>query len=192
MSDFYREHYQAYSERTFHVNPAAFLTPLLKALPPGASLLDVGCGSGRDLLWFKNKGFQVTGLERSPGLARLARRNAGCQVIEADFETFDFSALAFDAILASGAFVHIPHERLEGVIGSIRRALVPNGLFYLSLKKGKGAETDGTGRTFYLWQASDLRQIFDRLGLAVLNSAKSESALNSKDLWLGYVLQVTG
>src|SRR6056297_2658876 len=140
MSDFYSVNYKAYAERTFAVDPAGFLTPFLDLLPPGASLLDVGCGAGRDLLWFKKRGFQVTGFEKSPGLADLARKNAGCDVIEGDFETFDFSAFSFDGILASAAFVHIPHDRLPDVIANICPALVKNGLIYTSLKKGEGAE----------------------------------------------------
>jgi len=39
----------------------------------------VGCGSGRDLLWMKKQDFDVIGFERSPGLAELARENAGCE-----------------------------------------------------------------------------------------------------------------
>lgn len=192
MSDFYRNNYQTYAARTFAVDPAGFLRPFLEVLPPGASLLDVGCGAGRDLLWFKKRGFKVTGFEKSPGLAGIARQNAGCEVIEGDFETFDFSSFSFDAVLASAAFVHIPHERLPDVIANVGRALVENGFFYISLKKGEGAETDDTARTFYLWREKPLRQIFDRLGLSVLTLTTSTSALNPGDTWLGCVLQLTG
>jgi len=190
MSDFYRENYKTYDQRTFTIDPSPFLGPFRQALPSGASILDIGCASGRDLVWFKKKGFAVTGFEKSPGLANLARKNAQCDVIEGDFETFDFSILSFDAILSAGAFVHVPHARLPEVIKSISRALRKNGYFYISLKEGEGTKTDDTGRTFYLWQDSDLRGIFERLGFAVLNYQTSESVMNSKDVWLGYVLRM--
>ena len=57
MSDFYHDNYKAYAERTLAVDPAGFLAPFLEVLSPFASLLDVGCGAGRDLLWFKKKAF---------------------------------------------------------------------------------------------------------------------------------------
>ncbi len=76
----------------------------------------MGCGSGRDLLWLKERGFKVMGFERSEGLAELARKNSGCEVIEGDFETFDFSPLSFDAVIASGSLVHVPHEKTSGYI----------------------------------------------------------------------------
>ena len=113
MKDFYSKNYKQYHERTFSVDPSPFLSPFIRALPKGASILDVGCGSGRDLLWLKKRGFKVAGLERSAGLAELARKNSGCEVLECDFETFDFSQLSFDAVISSGSLVHISHEKFQ-------------------------------------------------------------------------------
>ena len=190
MTDFYHTNYKEYDKRTFSIDPSPFLIPFLHVIPSGASILDIGCASGRDLVWFKNKGFTVTGFEKSPGLANLARKNAQCDVIEGDFEVYDFSFLSFDGIVASGALVHVPHDRIPDVIRNISRALVQNGFFYISLKKGKGTKTDETGRTFYLWRDGDLRKIFDGLGFEVLNFQSSESVMNSKDVWIGYVLRL--
>lgn len=190
MTDFYHTNHKAYDRRTFSIDPSPFLNPFLDAIPSDAAILDIGCASGRDLVWFKNKGFTVTGFEKSPGLAGLARKNAQCDVIEGDFEVYDFSIFSFDAVLASGALVHIPHDRLLNVVRNISRGLAENGYLYISLKKGEGIRADDTGRIFYLWQDADLRQIFDRLGLAVISFQSSESVMNSKDVWLGYVLRL--
>jgi len=57
MKDFYRENHREYFERTFNIDPSTFLSQLVAKLPPGSFILDVGCGSGRDLLWLKNCGF---------------------------------------------------------------------------------------------------------------------------------------
>ena len=93
MSDYYQENYKAYHEKTFSIDPSSFLTPLAQRLPAEAFVLDVGCGSGRDLLWMKKHGFEVIGFERSPGLAELAREITGCEIIEGDYETYDFSSI---------------------------------------------------------------------------------------------------
>lgn len=199
MPDYYTTNYRDYHEKTFSIDPAPFLAPFAETLPPGAHILDIGCGSGRDLLWLKKKGFAVTGFERSPGLAVLARQNAGCTVIEGDFETFDFAALSADALLASGSLVHLPHDRLPAVLVNILKALKPEpqstsgrppALAYISLKQGTGTRTDAQGRTFYLWQDSELRKIFARPGLAVRSFARSESAVGSGEIWLGYILDL--
>ncbi len=142
MSDYYQKNYKEYHEKTFFVDPSSFLTPIAEKLKPGATILDIGCGSGRDLLWFRQHGFKAVGFERSPGLADLARKNVGCEVIEGDFETYDFSRLSVDAIMLVGAFVHLPHNRVPEVLNSISTALKDDGIIFLSLKKGVGNVSD--------------------------------------------------
>jgi SAM-dependent methyltransferase len=93
MSNYYQKNYKAYHEKTFSIDPSSFLAPLAQRLSADAFVLDVGCGSGRDLLWMKKRGFDVIGFERSPGLAELARDNAACEVMEGDFESYDFSSI---------------------------------------------------------------------------------------------------
>ena len=75
------------------------------------------------------------GLERSPGLARLARESVGCEILEADYTLFDFSPFRVDGILLAGAFVHVPHGedevRLRGNCqrGKAGIILIPDRLF---------------------------------------------------------------
>lgn len=189
MVDYYQENFFDYHRETFSVDSSFYLNSFAARLPEGASILDVGCGSGRDLLWLKKRGFQVAGLERSAGLAALARENAGCKVIEGDFETYDFRGVDVDAILASGSLVHIPHGHFSKVIRNIQRALVRNGWIYISLKKGSGVRTDSTGRVFYLWEDVELQAVFKDLNFKLLHSSCTRSLLKTTDRWLGYVLQ---
>jgi SAM-dependent methyltransferase len=187
MSDYYQQNFRTYHEKTFFVDSARFLTPFAENLKPGATILDIGCGSGRDLLWLKKRGFKVIGFEKSPGLAGLARRNAGCEIIEGDFEIFDFSEIRTDAILFSGSLVHIEHDRLSNLIKKIANQTHAS-VIYLSLKEGAGAKSAADGRTFYLWDDKALKQLFRGLGFKVIDSSKSVSIVNPKDIWLGYVL----
>ena len=188
MSDYYQQNYRTYHEKTFFVDSASFLTPFAENLEPGATILDIGCGSGRDLLWLKKLGFKVIGFERSPALADLAGRNAGCEVIEGDFETFDFSGLQADGLLFAGSLVHIEHDTLASLLENITNATRAK-IIYVSLKQGAGLKTGADGRTFYLWYDKDLRKLFEKLGFQVIDSSTSASLVDSKDIWLGYVLQ---
>ncbi|MEW6076570.1 MAG: class I SAM-dependent methyltransferase [Thermodesulfobacteriota bacterium] len=188
-TDFYQNHFREYFKRTVAINPAPFLTPLIDNLAKDATVLDIGCGSGRDLLWLKERGFRVTGFERSPGLAKLAAAHAGCDVITGDFEQYDFSRFSFDAVMACGSLVHVPQGRLAGVLQNILRALTPSGISYVSLKQGRGLKSDAFGRTFYFWEKTLLDELWRELGLTVVHAAASRSALNSGDDWLAYVLR---
>jgi len=188
MADYYQQKYKAYHEKTFFVDPASFLTPFAENLKPGATVLDIGCSSGRDLLWLKKNGFKVIGFERSPGLADLAGKNAGCDVIEGDFETFDFSNIQTDAILFCGSLIHIEHDRLANLIEKVANQIHAS-VIYLSLKEGTGVKTAVDGRTFYLWDDKVLKKLFGKIGFHVIDSSKSNSLVDPKDIWLGYVLE---
>jgi SAM-dependent methyltransferase len=192
MQNFYQNNYQAYHEKTFSIDPSSFLSPLAKRLPPEAFVLDVGCGSGRDLLWMKKRGFEVIGFEQSPNLAELARDNAGCEVIEGDFETYDFSSILVDAVMLIGALVHVPHETFPNVFENITSAISDDGNVLITLKEGSGNSTAPDGRTFYLWEDPKLRELFDSLGFKLCDFLSSVSKTGSGDVWLSYVLDKSG
>ena len=174
------------------MDPSPFLTPFAEKLKPGATILDIGCGSGRDLLWFRQRGFEVVGFERSPGLADLARENARCEVIEGDFETYDFSRLSVDAIMLVGALVHLHYIKVPEVLNLINRALKDDGIIFLSLKKGAGNTSDSHGRVFYLWNDGELRDLFKDLGLDVIDYFQQSSTIGTDEVWIGYVLEKAG
>jgi SAM-dependent methyltransferase len=189
VKDYYHKHPNEYHEQTFHIDPTPFLTPLAYHLKPGDTILDIGCGSGRDLLWFKQRGFHVIGFERSSGLAELARENVGCEVFEGDFETHDFSDIHADAILLVGALVHVPHERVNDILQHVTNGLKEGGKVLITLKEGDGRYTDDQGRVSYLWKDTDLRKIFADLNFCILDFKKQISLVRESDTWLGYVLE---
>jgi SAM-dependent methyltransferase len=193
--DFYAHNFRAYFDATAGIDPAPFLGPFVRHLIPGDRVLDVGCGSGRDLRWLQDQGMQVTGFERSAGLARLARRHAGCDIIEGDFCTYDFSVLKMDALLLCGALVHIPRHRLAAVLENILPALDPGSrrrIVYLSLKEGHGSATDPKERVFSFWQEDALQSLFIACGMRIVNFQRRLAADGSGSLWLGYVLYHQG
>jgi SAM-dependent methyltransferase len=192
MQDYYQKNYQAYHEKTFSIDPSSFLKPLARRLPAEAFILDVGCGSGRDLLWMKKRGFDVIGFERSPGLAELARENTGCEVIEGDFETYDFSSILVDAVMLVGTLVHVPHERVPNVLENITSAIPDDGLVLITLKEGSGDLKDPDGRIFYLWEDPKARELLDTLGFRVCDFSTSVSKTGSGEFWMTYVLDKTG
>jgi len=189
MYDYYETNAAEYCASTIQIDPSSFLEPLARHLAPGAMILDIGCGSGRDMRWFKERGFKPTGFERSPSLAEMARSHSGCAVIEGDFETYDFSGLSGDGVVLTGALVHIPHDRFKAVLINILQALVPGGHALITLKEGLELKETSHGRTFYLWQDPDLRSVFADLNLRVVEFSRDVSKVRDTDIWLGYVLK---
>jgi len=192
LDRFYRTHAATYHKETAPVDPTPFLEPLRRCLTPGATVVDVGCGSGRDLLWLRQRGFTPIGLDKSPELAELARRHSGCRVIVADFEYFDFTSFSCDALLLVGALVHLPHERLVACLHRLLSGLKPGGMVVLSLKQGRGVQKAADGRIFYLWQQSDLTPALHQAGLSVVDFSTQGSLLQNVDIWLSYLLKKSG
>ncbi|VFQ43599.1 class I SAM-dependent methyltransferase [Desulfoluna butyratoxydans] len=190
--DYYEQEAQRFFDATVNIDPTPILTPLAEALLPGARILDIGCGSGRDLLWLKERGFYPHGLEPSPALAALAETHSGCPVTVGELTTTDFLDRPWDGILVSGVLVHLPHGTVPGHLLRLAGALADGGRLYVSVKEGKGEGTDADDRSFYYWQDDDFRQVAQGAGLSVLSMSRSASARGNADIWLGYLLKAEG
>ena len=189
QSDYYEIHAGDYHNKTFAADPSIFLSPFVQLLPAQPRILDIGCGSGRDLLWLKQRGFEPTGFERSASMAKLARNQSGCPVIEGDLETFDFSAGSWNAVMLVGSLVHIPHERFFFTIRKTLSGFSSPCVVLLTMKEGDGKIHCADGRTFYLWNDAVLGEIFAGLNLEMMTFFRNVSAIGSKESWIGYVLK---
>ena len=70
--DYYNKHAQEFIASTFEVDMESLYQPFLVFLPESAKILDVGCGTGRDTLAFKDKGYQVEAIDYSEELVERA------------------------------------------------------------------------------------------------------------------------
>ncbi|MFW1814396.1 class I SAM-dependent methyltransferase [Acinetobacter guillouiae] len=123
-------------ESTFQIDMESLYQSFLRYLPDNALILDLGCGSGRDTLAFKNKGYQVVATDYSKKLVDKASKLVG---IDVRFESFyELSELnLYDGIWASASLLHCERKRLPEVIGKILAALKMNGICYMSFKYGE-------------------------------------------------------
>jgi SAM-dependent methyltransferase len=189
--DFYTTRADEYREQTLRVDPTEFLTPLVERLEPGARVLDLGCGAGRDLRWLRQRGFRVSGVERSRPLAMFAREYANCPVLEADFTLLDMAAHPCEAILCIGSLVHLEPPEVARLLGRLLNALAPRGLLFVSLKEGTGTRRLPDGRVFHLWQQQALERLLRKRG-DPLHFRRTVSALRPDETWLGWVVDARG
>ena len=108
--------------------------------PPPFTILDLGCGPGRDLLTFSALGHVAVGLDGAPEFARMAREQSGCEVLEQDFLALDLPVGRFHGVFANASLFHAPSAALPEVLEQLRRSLRPRGVLFSSNPRGGGEE----------------------------------------------------
>jgi SAM-dependent methyltransferase len=142
---FYRSNAQSYAD--WAKAPSTRLRAFLALVPPGGSILELGCGAGNHSAVMLEAGFAVRATDGSPEMAEIASRRLGHPVEAMRFDELDARA-AYDGVWASACLLHVPRDQLEGILGRIHRALKPSGVFYASFKIGEGDGRDNLGRYY--------------------------------------------
>lgn len=143
---FYNQNAFLFFENTFHVDMKNIYEIFLKYMPQGGKILDVGCGSGRDALYFKNAGFVVDAFDYSESLVELAKEKTGLDIQHQSFYDLDV-VNEYDGIWACASLLHCDRGRLHEVMQKMMNALKANGVCYVSFKYGDQDRTQD-GRSF--------------------------------------------
>jgi SAM-dependent methyltransferase len=122
-------------------NYAALLGSLEGAGP--FTLLDLGCGPGRDLDAFRAAGHEAVGLDGCAAFCAMARERTGCEVLEQDFLGLDLPEARFDGVFANASLFHVPSRELPRVLGQLHRALKPRGVLFASNPRPSGEDRAG-------------------------------------------------
>ncbi len=104
------------------------------------TLLDFGCGPGRDLWHFAQLGHTAVGLDGAQRFVEMARRHSGCEVLHQDFLELDLPQARFDGVFANASLFHVPSADLPDVLGRLSRALRPGGVLFCSNPRGDDQE----------------------------------------------------
>ncbi|WP_159945609.1 MULTISPECIES: class I SAM-dependent methyltransferase [unclassified Nocardiopsis] len=104
----------------------------------GGPVVDVGCGTGRNTAHLHGLGLEVSGIDLSPGMLAVARRNhPGLRFSEGSMTGLDLPEAALGGIAAVYSTIHVPLELLPGVFAAFRRALVPGGEVLVVFQAGE-------------------------------------------------------
>lgn len=158
---FYRSNAQAYAE--WAKAPSTRLTGFLALLPPGGSILELGCGAGNHAAKMLAAGFALRATDGSPEMAEIASRRLGHPVEAMLFHDLDEDR-AYDGVWASACLLHVPRHQLAGVLARIHRALKRDGVFYASFKVGDGDGRDALGRYYNYPSPQWLQSVYAEAG----------------------------
>lgn len=144
--EYYNLNAESFYKQTIDVDMEDLYRPFLSYLPKHAKILDLGCGSGRDTLAFKNQGYDVDAIDYSEELIKKASQFTGLKVIHQSF--YDLSVKnKYHGIWACASLLHCERNRLFDVIHRIKAALLDQGVCYISFKYGD-SDREKEGRQF--------------------------------------------
>jgi len=107
---------------------------------PPYSILDLGCGPGRDLHRFRSLGHDVVGLDGSKAFVGMARSYSGCEVLQQDFLAMTLPEDRFDGVFANASLFHVPSSELPRVLRELAATLRARGVLFCSNPRGHNEE----------------------------------------------------
>jgi SAM-dependent methyltransferase len=146
------EHYdiraEGFWDGTRDHNVSQNITAMLKYIvgEAGLTILDFGCGPGRDLKVFADLGHIAIGLEGAAHFVLMARTHSGCEVWQQDFLKLDLPKNRFDGVFANAALFHVPSQELPRVLLELHASLKPSGVLFCSNPHGHNEEGWNGGR----------------------------------------------
>lgn len=183
----------AFAARWFHFRLEGQIRRFAAHLCPGAHILDLGCGVGRDVGHLQELGFDALGLDLSGGMLAEARRRLATPFVQADMRRLPFAAGSFDAVWACASLLHLPKAQAPAVLAECRRVLGLGHLF-LALKKGEGerwlAGDDGQPTHFFAYyHPAEAELLVERGGFRVLEAWENPPAPGQVEPWLNLIAQ---
>ena len=130
--DYYKNNVIEYINKTKDIDMTEAYEFFLKYAKTKGKLLDIGFGSGRDMLYFKSLGYDVFGIDIEPKFCTEAKKlalNVKCIDIK-DYNIIN----EYDYIWASASLLHINKESLNDIFIKCSNILKNNGIMYCSYK----------------------------------------------------------
>ena len=192
--DYYETYAKDFFSQTINVDMQNVYQPFLENLPKGKqAILDIGCGSGRDSVFFANKGFEVVAIDGSKSLIELAQQTD----TRIDWQCLRFDEIAkqswqnqFTGIWACASLLHVPFDDLPKMLNDLIRCLKSDGILYASFKYGD-SEREKDGRFF-----CDINEQRWQLIEEQLDSAKAlklwqtvDNRMDKRDIWWNVLLK---
>jgi SAM-dependent methyltransferase len=188
------EHYnrtaEAFREGTRDHDVSQNIAALLRHIrgTPPFTILDLGCGPGRDLATFTAMGHVAIGVEGAERLAQMAREANRCEVWQQDFLALDLPAARFDGIFANASLFHVPRSELPRVLRELHEALKEEGVLFSSNPRGANEEGWNRGRYGAYHDLETWRHFMEAAGFVEIEHYYRPAGLPREDQpWLATV-----
>ena len=182
---------------SIHKNPQeiAWLLDRFLKMVKGKKVLDIGCGNGRDTKYMSEKGFDVTGIDLSSNMLKIAEKFAPkAKFYRMDMRKIGFKDKSFDGLWALSSFMHIPKSQAYQTLEEFRRVLKDDGIMLVSVPEGKGEKFvkkesyEGGKKFFAFYRVGEFKSLLEKAGFEVCEIVKN----GAKDkVWINFLCRKT-
>src|SRR6478672_5768821 len=193
------EHYNRHAEQFWQGTRDHDVSQNIAALlqhiegEPPYTILDFGCGPGRDLKVFAELGHVAVGLDGAAHFAAMAHAHSGCEIWHQDFLKLDLPDSHFDGVFANATLFHVPGQELPRVLLELHKSLKPGGVLFSSNPHGHNEEGWNGGRYAGYHDLDTWRRYLSAAGFVELNHYYRPFGLpREKQPWLASVWRRQG
>ena len=144
--DYYKKNSDTFIQTTLEIDMNSIYEKFIPLMPEGGKILDAGCGSGRDSLFFRKQGFRVLAIDNCEEFVKFTENFARVEAQCIGFNQLSFND-EFEGIWACASLLHLNHDDLDDVLKRFSKALKPGGILYASFKYGE-LSGERNGRIF--------------------------------------------
>ena len=137
--NFYDQNIDEYIKKTTDLQDKDWLNKFTSYLPENGSVLDVGCGFGRDTAFFISKNYDSSGIDLSEEMISRAKKSvSSAKFYVMNILDLKFKTDSFDSIWCSATLLHLNKKDALKSLSEMKRILRSGGIIYLNLKEGNG------------------------------------------------------
>ncbi len=188
--DYYNKNAQEFYKNTVKVDMSEHYRRFEKYLSPENRILDAGCGSGRDSLYFLGQGYKVEAFDAAAEMVSLSSKLTGLAVQHAGFEDVQLDVL-FNGIWASASLLHVDRGSIIEILQKLAAMLYEDGVLFMSFKYGdKVYEKDD--RLFNGYDESSFRAMLSAIPeLTILELYKTADVRDERinEYWLSAIIR---
>ena len=187
--NYYNQHAEAFFSDTSQLDMEALYRPFLEKVENGGYIVDAGCGSGRDVKGFVERGYQVLAFDASEELVALARHNTCLAVQQCTFFEFSTKPQSVHGIWACASLLHLPYGKLSEVLVHFSSFLISSGVIYCSFKYGDD-QVVRNDRCFTNMNEARLKAVLEETDLVLVDVWLSEDLRPDRkdESWLNVIL----
>jgi len=162
---------------------------LIQYIGQNGHIVEVGCGTGRDMSWFEAQNANIIGIDLSMGMLTYARKEVRGNLVSMNMRYLGFCNDYFDGAWCCASLLHLPKNEAVYALQEIKRVLKSSGMLVLSVQKGTNESWEDSyvpnvKRFFARYQSEEMKDILSNIGFSI-HKLNSSLAINRE--WLSFV-----